>query len=290
MVKHPNHVLGKEQIYRWAKKQGWQPQMEVYLKSIAQRPDILIERDGQPMALEFQCSPLSVQRLRERNAGYHRLGIGVFWLLGPPYRRHLQAGMICQFTQLLHGSPQLAFWNINRQTIEFNRNYYRPTLTGKVSGKSDLIMKQVRNLQRHMRYRDLWWRELVNQAYMTGHQLSACPLVTHPTTPHWPLLKYGELYWRLRVILKLTKLQGQLFWNDCQWYQWLIQQGEWLPTPCLSIQSRERLIQQIIDHFTSELVLAGIMVRDGHHLIFGRQPDWFKDDTSKMQKLLCLTE
>ncbi len=85
----PKHLLGKQQIYEWAAQRGWQSQLEPYLKKIAQRPDILVQIHGQPLALEFQCSPLSVQRLQERNDGYHSQVIGVYWLLGQ------HTGVIC---------------------------------------------------------------------------------------------------------------------------------------------------------------------------------------------------
>ena len=286
MEKHPNHARGKQQIFNWAQAQGWQPQMEVYLSDIAQRPDVLVHINGRPMALEFQCSSLSAQRLQERNDGYHRLGIAVYWLLGPTYLRHLRAGMISQFTQLHAGSPHLAFWRLDRQEIEFRQNYYRPFLSRKMVSTRDLILRQTQSLKRYMHYRDRRWRSLINQAYVNGHQLSACPLVVHPLVPQWPLLDQGELYWRLRIILKLTICQVGMIWRRSEWNHWLIQQGRWWPTPCLTRKSRQWLIHKIVDQFTSELLDAGVVRQENANICLMRQPQWFDDDTVKVKKLL----
>lgn len=142
--KHPKHLLGKEQIYKWAQQCGWQPQLEPYLKEIAQRPDILVRIHGQPMALEFQCSPLSVQRLQERNDGYHSLGIGGYWLLGPTYCRHLRQGVISQFTQMNDGQSHLAFWRLDSQQIEIRRDYCLPAYNSRLWTTADLRLSQTR--------------------------------------------------------------------------------------------------------------------------------------------------
>lgn len=284
--RHPNHLLGKEQIFRWAAAQGWQPQLEPYLKEIAQRPDVLVKIGGRAVALEFQCSPLSAQRLKERNAGYHKLGIAVFWLLGPTYRRRLRSGMISQFTQLRDGHPQLAFWNLKQQRVDFCAAYYQPVLGRRMRSTNDLLLKQTYQLQRHMRYRERHWRTLINRAYLAGHQLSACPLVAHPTFPEWPLLEEGELRWRLQILLKLTICPLGMSWSTQEWQRWLIRQGQWLPTPCLSAASRQRLISETVSQFTTELVKGGILQVNGSLVRFCQQPRWFDNDAVKVNQLL----
>lgn len=284
--KHPRHLLGKEQIYEWAQQCGWEPQLEPYLKPIAQRPDVLVHIHGQPMALEFQCSPLSAQRLQERNDGYHSMGIGVYWLLGPTYRRHLREGIISQFTQMSEGQPHLAFWRLDFKQIEICRDYSLPAYTNRVLTPNDLRLSQTQKLQRHMHYLDKLWRPLVQRAYIAGHQLSACPLVAHPTVPHWPLLEHGELYWRLSIILRLAICQPGIFWNKEEWFRWLIQQGHWLPTPCLSANSRQQLINQFVDQFTAELAKTGIIKCEKDKIQLSHLPQWFNNDVEKIKHLL----
>lgn len=279
MVRLPNHVLGKRQIFEWAQRQGWQPQMEVYLKDIAQRPDVLANINGQRMALEFQCSPLAASRLQERNDGYHKLGIAVYWLLGPTYQRWLRPGMVSQFTQLCHGQPCLAFWRLDSRQITFQSNYYQPR--SRSMNQRRLLEKQVRALRYRMKRVDKHWQPLVNRAYLAGHQLSACPLVAHPTRPQWPLLQFGELHWRLRMLLQMSICQTGMSWKVGEWQQWLISQGNWLPTPCLSALSRRQLMLRFVDVFTADLKHAGVVATDKTTVQLLKQPQWFRNDAVK---------
>ena len=106
------HQRGKQQLAAWAHSRGWQPRLEVYLPAIQQRADLLVTIRGRQVALEFQCSGLSCQRLAARNAGYRQLGIHPVWLLGPAYRRSLRAAKRAQFTQLRGGRPVLLYWQV----------------------------------------------------------------------------------------------------------------------------------------------------------------------------------
>ncbi|TFZ41235.1 hypothetical protein E4031_05120 [Vagococcus xieshaowenii] len=72
------HIRGKALLYRWAIQKGLNVQLEYPMPQIDQRPDVWME---DRLAVEFQCSPLSIERLRERNEGYASIG-KVCWLLG----------------------------------------------------------------------------------------------------------------------------------------------------------------------------------------------------------------
>ncbi|WP_054651574.1 competence protein CoiA [Lacticaseibacillus pantheris] len=80
-----DHLLGKHLLAEWARAAGWQVDFEVYFSGIKQRADLVLRRPGTVHALEFQCAPLSGQRLAERTAGYAQVGVTVQWLLGPRY-------------------------------------------------------------------------------------------------------------------------------------------------------------------------------------------------------------
>lgn len=84
------HLRGKKQLATWFAASGYTVRLEAGLPEIHQRPDILVRRGtAQPLALEFQCSPLSVERLAARTQGYRQHGYQVLWLLGRPYQRQL---------------------------------------------------------------------------------------------------------------------------------------------------------------------------------------------------------
>ncbi|MCK8617598.1 hypothetical protein LNP00_04375 [Fructobacillus sp. M158] len=93
----PEHLAGKLALYRYFK--GKLPVLvEPVLSGIAQRPDLLVGRPGNQVAIEYQCSPISKGDLLSRIAGYAKAGIRVWWLLGPNYyRKHLSVATICRF-------------------------------------------------------------------------------------------------------------------------------------------------------------------------------------------------
>ncbi|MES5953872.1 competence protein CoiA family protein [Bacillus fungorum] len=76
------HMHGKELLYRWFKQQNFHVDIEHYLPEIQQRPDIFVERAGRKIAIEYQCSNLSVEQLYKRTYSYWRAGIQVIWIIG----------------------------------------------------------------------------------------------------------------------------------------------------------------------------------------------------------------
>ena len=72
------HLQLKERLYRWFSGTE-KVEIEYYLPSIRQTPDLLV---NDKIAIEIQCSSLSIQRLRERTQAYHTQGFTVIWLLG----------------------------------------------------------------------------------------------------------------------------------------------------------------------------------------------------------------
>lgn len=73
------HLELKATCYRWLKKNAKEVAIENYLPQIQQIADVWVENH---LALEIQCSSLSVTRLQERTQAYHHAGYQVLWLLG----------------------------------------------------------------------------------------------------------------------------------------------------------------------------------------------------------------
>lgn len=71
------HLHLKASLYKWLKGEG--VEIEKVLSDIQQIADVLV--NGK-LALEVQCSPLSIDRLRERTLAYREMGYQVLWLLG----------------------------------------------------------------------------------------------------------------------------------------------------------------------------------------------------------------
>lgn len=77
------HLSGKRALYSWFIQQGIPCQLEAYIPSLKQRPDLVVWLSSdRPCAIEFQCSPLSIKRLKERTKGYKSAGYKVYWILG----------------------------------------------------------------------------------------------------------------------------------------------------------------------------------------------------------------
>ena len=77
------HLSGKKLLYDWFKKQNIPCQLEAYLPELKQRPDLLIWPTSQhPVAIEFQCSSLSIEKMIERTEGYQKNGYEVIWITG----------------------------------------------------------------------------------------------------------------------------------------------------------------------------------------------------------------
>ncbi|MFT8813630.1 competence protein CoiA [Oenococcus sp.] len=93
------HLVAKKCLNRILTQVGYQTQLEKVFPEIKQRADLWIQdADGRQLAIEFQQSPISVDKLRQRTAGYHRIGLQVIWILGPNYfRQHLQERTIFKF-------------------------------------------------------------------------------------------------------------------------------------------------------------------------------------------------
>lgn len=76
------HMQGKRDLYLWLVNQRFEVHLEKYLPAIKQRPDILLNRNGQWFAVEYQCSPISLTLLIQRTNGYKAQHISPIWILG----------------------------------------------------------------------------------------------------------------------------------------------------------------------------------------------------------------
>ncbi len=54
-------------------------EIEAYIPEFKQRPDLLV---NDKIAIEIQCSHLSMKRLKERTENYQVHGFTVLWLMG----------------------------------------------------------------------------------------------------------------------------------------------------------------------------------------------------------------
>lgn len=122
------HLLGKEIIARNCEKYGVRYELEAYLPDLKQRPDVLIDKE---IAIEFQCSPLSVERLRERSEAYLANGYQVIWLLGNKF--HMSQKLSNLQKQFIYYSVHLGFhlFQLNVTSEELELVYFISKLPSK---------------------------------------------------------------------------------------------------------------------------------------------------------------
>lgn len=75
------HLLGKQQLFTALQKQH-KTELEPYLFSIRQRPDLLVKTSEEEFPIEFQCAALSDEMLYKRTRMYEREGYTPVWILG----------------------------------------------------------------------------------------------------------------------------------------------------------------------------------------------------------------
>ncbi|GLC87741.1 competence protein CoiA [Lysinibacillus piscis] len=87
------HLAGKKQLFEWLKQWEHFVTLEPYLSNLAQRPDILVTKGQQQIAIEFQCSAISHEKWSARTAGYQQHHIQPLWLFQLPKSKHFLQGI-----------------------------------------------------------------------------------------------------------------------------------------------------------------------------------------------------
>lgn len=284
----PEHLLGKRQLLQWYQQQGRRVELEVYLPQINQRPDLLLTDGNRRVAIEFQCSPLSLQRLLERNAGYRRCGIHYHWLLGEPYqKRHLQAAKVAQFTQEVGGAPALFFWDTRAGRLLVKRDlaccsFIRHSILGP-RAITRYQMQRLNALQYGRGQHPTAILQLV--ADLPKHcPLAACPLVCHDIVPSWPTLDEPVILWRIQVVKVLMNQPLFHYWSDEDWQARVggITGAHWLGYGCLDASGMHC---RLIAAFTADLLSWRVLLAcPGGYLLF-KYPQWFANVQEKLNLL-----
>ena len=226
------HLLGKQQLAAWFAASGLSVQLEAPLSALHQRPDLLVQQPGHaPLAIEFQCSPLAVERLAERTQGYVEHGYRVLWLLGTPYQHHLQRhAKALKFLQYHpHWGCYVAFWQtqtnglcllynlltLDGEALSYQRQYFpsasqsvqsiwqfRPVLTAPLPVAMHWQHYQRQVVLARLR-RQPQLQALQTRCYEHGGTLAQLPAWVVPMQAAWPLLAGPYLAWYVELFLTL---------------------------------------------------------------------------------------
>lgn len=212
------HLRGKRQLATFFASWGLTT-LERVLPAIQQRADVWVDRATQPVAVEFQCSPLSVHGVTQRTAGYHRLGCYPLWVLGHRYaHQKLNWSLLERFmTWLPRWELCLLFWDVTTNRLRVVHHLYQDaagryggqtTVVGSVAalmvGPTHMVTYPSLDLAAVQRR---WTRQLARsapalrpiqeQVYLTGHHLLGFPLAFATTAITPPFLGRGLLLWRI---------------------------------------------------------------------------------------------
>jgi competence protein CoiA len=110
------HLNGKRQLFDWLKEQYMDTKLEPYIKSISQRPDILVEDHSREYAIEFQCSRLSDNCFQKRTLSYLKNNISPIWIINHEFLKCVgnqqfeMSPFLWQFLTKRNNHPPLIFF------------------------------------------------------------------------------------------------------------------------------------------------------------------------------------
>ncbi len=222
------HLIGKRQLLIFFDAWGT-VSLERILPDIQQRADCWVERDGKnPIAVEFQCSPIMTGQVLGRTRGYQKLGVYPFWILGERYsKQKLGWSLIERFATRLRGwGLCLLFWDIQRQRMRIDHHLYQDAL-GNYHGRTawllnieELVAGNQLPLPKlvldYPKWRSRLARDLQTKRpavlaiqevlYPTGHHVLDVPNFLMTTTVTLPVFGQGLLLWRALVMAQLFAL------------------------------------------------------------------------------------
>ncbi|MEC1261525.1 competence protein CoiA family protein [Bacillus swezeyi] len=173
------HLKGKRLLYEWLGGQGLRPELEPYLRTIRQRPDLLVNSGTLKMAVEFQCANLNLKEYQKRTAGFLKLGIEPLWIVGGNRLKRSAgcffqlSGFHWQFSMRNEKLPKLLFFCPDQKAF-LVLEHLIPFLTNKTSASA-----------RYLPLQQTKWHDLTSSKSRSSYQLDAWKrnLLKFRTTP-----------------------------------------------------------------------------------------------------------
>lgn len=217
-----NHLTGKWQLAAYFG--SYHVELEPYIQLLAQRPDLLVKRDEHIMAVEYQCSPISADKLLQRNQGYHSYGLEVTWILGEGYLQTITS--VRHAEKWLQYSAKLGwyliFWETRQQCLIVWHHLtsdglgelqgWARTSTGKQVGKRspkavESVQKQIqRQIQMGLHYKTAKWLRFQQFCYEHQRLLQAIPAVCYQFMDVEPLICDSPIIWAALMTVLLGEV------------------------------------------------------------------------------------
>nr|WP_279232829.1 competence protein CoiA family protein [Periweissella cryptocerci] len=305
------HLQGKIQLRDFFAAE-YEVQLEATLPAISQRPDLLVKKpNGKLLAIEYQCSAISLAKLRQRTAGYRQQGIQVLWILGSTYvNRKMTNPTLAKFmTVPLHGQPFVLFWeNTHRRfclwgniaqpdfqkrekniTYATNLTEYRELMVAiyqkqeTVTIGTSLRLKAALKLQQLVSQNRGFTKYLQQVAYQQHCHLGGVTWLAHPKVQLPIGLKMPHSLWRAKFLLELQKYRPGERIANAQLLNKLLQPSDWYPDGQSSLLPTKQLI---VRNFWQALIQQNIIEPiSATHIRLNRHPVWYPDYQLKIAGL-----
>jgi competence protein CoiA len=272
------HLTGKIQLAQYFLVRGFEVDMERWLPEINQRPDLLVIKNGDTFAIEYQCAPISLNRVRERTEGYREMGMRVYWVLGQPYQHRLSKATRAKFCQIVNGKLAILFWRTGHK-----RMVAEPWLTTdgvhRIGQSCSELTLQRQNLMiaQGVPRRDEFVMHWQRVLYMKHKNITGLPWVCHPVHPISGGPKEPNWSMILRVLLALSK--GPL---SVLALKNAIQKGSWQSFGVVP----DKVAQQIwLTSLLREWIRIGVCHKVGKLFELNEQPVWYPDYCAKANEV-----
>lgn len=274
------HILGKQQLYEWLVNLGYEVEMEAYLPKLMQRPDLLLKWKNQKIAIEFQCSGISIEKVKARTEGYLQNGYKVIWILGEhfTYKRKLTA---FQKACLTYIQDQLVLFHYS---VSKNRLEYRYDFQIKQNQKMTEAKKMIRTgsqlklnlkrqcyqsskplniemehqkLQRQLQYKNHNHQEFLQTLYKNNETLISMPKETYEIVPSEWILQTHSYLWKLQFIVWLESQRPKTVITTKKLHNWTGKLTYYV-IPQLSTNLKMKPILEFIQVLTKSEVLKQV--------------------------------
>ncbi|MHA8110032.1 competence protein CoiA [Lactobacillaceae bacterium Melli_B4] len=299
------HVLGKQQLYEFFNDNDNDPRLEYYFKSIKQRPDLLLKHRR---IIEFQCSPISNQRLSERLSGYEQINHTSVWILGSPYLKlRYSYKKIKQFLRYNHRIGfYIMYWDVkNSQLIiryrikmRIDQLVYGTAIINNLAGLKRFFNQPVQPTRIALNVDELVMRlnratlrlqkRLINQkgrneiqtfCYQRGFNLAGYPIEMDFPAAGVPILGNRLIEYKLVILLLLIQHQKMDVFM-------LISQAQRILKLDLSFHMINRtIILRGLQTIFNDLQRQGIINRTYDEIELIRVPKWYSASDERMQNI-----
>ncbi len=284
------HLNGKTQLYTHFKNLGYPAELEAYLKELKQRPDILMVVGEKKIAVEYQCSPLPIERMIERTVQYNRFGYTVCWILG---EKLFRKGMPLTTLQksFIQYSPDYAFYLLQysstkqklillshlskkySQNWQYNSKRIKIQTLIQLLGQSDNTLSAVKSkvskenvLERHKkllraaRSSDQSIRSFCERLYINNETIMSMPIELYWAVDHEWLIETPAFEWKYLLLLWVESYPPRTIITYKKLQHKLCQWVEAAEVKLIrNVQLSPWFVVQVAEHYLDQLSESGVL-------------------------------